>query len=113
MDNSKNIDKLKGILGFDPGAKPSLSGNLFKEVVEEITQERTKTAKAQAKELLVQAMALQEKWGKASAAFKTEEAKFEKELGTLLKKVNSQLEGTSATTEEAPGEGPETADKPA
>lgn len=86
-------NKLEGLLGFDPTKRETLTQELFKEVVQEISKERTDKAKAQAKEHLTKAIQLREGMVKARRDFDREDKKFEKELGKVMNQIQGVLTG--------------------
>jgi DNA replication protein DnaD len=88
-----NGERLQEMLGFDPVGKAGLTQDLFSEVVKEIQEERTKEAKAKAKEYLIKAMQLREQMEKAKRDFDTQYKKFEKELGKVLNQIQGILTG--------------------
>lgn len=90
---SKSAEKLEGLLGFDPTKRGTLTQELFKEVVQEISKERTDKAKAQAKEHLTKAIQLREGMVKAEKDFNKEKQKFEKELGKVMNQIQGILTG--------------------
>lgn len=97
-----NVGKLNELLGFNPAKRHPLgpkTGVLFQDTLKEIREEREKTAKAQAKDLLLKAMNIQEEWSKAEKQFNNQKAKFDKELGKLLNQINSMLNGSDPQPE--------------
>lgn len=64
-----NSDKLAEMLEFDAAKRPTLTQELFGEVVKEIKEERAKDAKVKAKEQLVKAMQLREQMAKTAKDF--------------------------------------------
>jgi hypothetical protein len=93
-DNKKtNSDKLQDMLDFDAAKRPTLTQELFGEVVKEIKEERAKDAKAKAKEQLVKAMQIREGMAKAAKDFNNQQQKMEKELGKVLNQIQGILSG--------------------
>jgi hypothetical protein len=93
-DNKQsNSDKLAAMLEFDAAKRPTLTGELFGEVVKEIKEERAKDAKAKAKEQLVKAMQIREGMAKAEKEFNGQKQKMEKELGKVLNQIQGILSG--------------------
>lgn len=88
-----NSDKLNSILEFDAAKRPTLTQELFGEVVKEIREERAKDAKAKAKEQLVKAMQIREGMAKAEKDFNNQKQKMEKELGKVLNQIQGILSG--------------------
>lgn len=88
-----NSDKLQELLEFDPAKRPTLTQELFSEVVKEIREERAKDAKTKAKEQLVKAMQVREQMVKAKKEFEGQYNKMEKELGKTLNQIQGILSG--------------------
>ena len=89
-------DRLVDLLGFDPAKKPTIgdkTSKLFQDTLKELTEEREKKAKEEAKTLMQKAMQLQEERAKARKQFQGADQKFEKELGKILNQINSMLTG--------------------
>ena len=91
--NTANADKLQSLLDFDAAKRPTLTQELFAEVVKEIQEERAKDAKVKAKEQLVKAMQLREQMAKAKKDFEGQHNKMEKELGKVLNQIQGILSG--------------------
>jgi len=117
---SKSAEKLEGLLGFDPAKRGTLE--LFKEVVQEISKERTDKAKAQdeaarwlnrqaAKEHLTKAISLREGMVKAEKDFNKEKQKFEKELGKVMNQIQGILPGKEPQEEGECKEGKESTEQ--
>jgi hypothetical protein len=81
------------MLKFDAAKRPTLTQELFGEVVKEIQEERAKDAKAKAKEQLVKAMQIREHMAKAEKDFSSQKQKMEKELGKILNQIQGILSG--------------------
>lgn len=95
-----NSSKLQDLLKFDAAKRHPLTNELFGEVVKEITEERVKASKVQAKEALTKAMDLRAQMHKAQKDFNNQQQKFEKELGKILSQVQSMLSGKEPEPEE-------------
>ena len=93
-------------LGFDP-LKAPITGDIFKEVMNELQEEKAKIAKTKAKELLTKAVELHDQMTKLSREFDQKKAKFEKELGKMVRQIQSYAKG------EEPREENEQSDKAA
>ncbi len=92
-EQKTNVEKLADMLEFDPAKRPTLTQDVFSEVLKEIKEERAKVAKTQGKELIVKAMALRESMAKAKKTFEAEYNKNEKELGKIINQIQSNLSG--------------------
>jgi len=92
-NKASNAEKLTTLLDFDPAKRPTLTQELFGEVVKEIKEERAKEAKTKAKEQLVKAMQLREQMAKADKDFNGQKQKMEKELGKVLNQIQGILSG--------------------
>lgn len=92
-NKGSNAEKLTTLLDFDPAKRPSLTQELFGEVVKEIKEERAKEAKVKAKEQLVKAMQIRESMAKAEKDFNGQKQKMEKELGKVLNQIQGILSG--------------------
>lgn len=97
---SNNADRLEALLGFDAAKPARLSSDLFKEVVDELQQAKREKARDAAREQLKTAMELREKMVKVRREFEAQEKKFDKELGSLISRIESGLSGRPAPTEE-------------
>jgi hypothetical protein len=95
-----NVEKLQELLQFDPAKRHPVSQQLLGDALKEITEEREKAAKAQAKEFLLRAVNLVQEWDKKRKEFQSMERKFEKELGKLMKQINALAAGQEAPDEE-------------
>lgn len=96
---SSNSERLEKLCGFNPVKKPNATEELFQEVVSGLRKEREEKAKASAKEQLIKAIELQEKMYKVKKEFDNQTAKFEKELGKLLSRLESGLNGKPVNEE--------------
>ena len=96
----EQIDKLTAVLGFDPAKKPSATGELMKEVLEEVGKERREQAKARAKELLTKAMNLREEFARADKTYNDAKGKFQKELGKMLRGIEALTKGEEPPAEQ-------------
>jgi Sec-independent protein translocase protein TatA len=99
---SSSIDRLKNVLGFDPAQGTGSSAGAFKDALAELQAERDAENKVKAKDLLKKAMELRTKMDKAKKEFASQESKFEKELGKLLKTIEAMASGQEAPAEEPP-----------
>jgi len=90
---SNSAERLEKLVGFDPVKKTPATRELFGEVVEEIRKERELKAKEAAREQLVKAFELREKMHKVKKECDAQCAKFDKELGKLLGRLESGLSG--------------------
>ena len=106
---SNSSERLESVLGFDPAKPQGVTGDLLKEVVGEIQKERLAKAKVAAKEQIVKAMELRERMYKSKKEFDNQFAKFEKELGKMMNKLESSLNGGRVETQE-PQEDQETSE---
>ena len=93
-DKSSNSERLEKLCGFDPTKKLNATGELLAEVAKELREERETKAKASAREQLKKAVELREKMHNARKEFEGQCAKFDKELGNLLGRLESGLRGT-------------------
>lgn len=91
-----NAEKLQKLLGFDPDKRNNITQDALSEAVKEINEERIKEVKVRAKELLVKAMQLREQKVKLDREYNQQSAKFDKELGKILKQIEGALSGKSA-----------------
>jgi hypothetical protein len=99
-DQKTNADKLTDMLKFDAAKRPTLTQDVFADVVKEITEERVKAVKSQAKDQLVKAMGIQEQMSKAKKEFESQHKKMEKELGKILNQIQSILSGKEPEEED-------------
>ena len=95
-----NAERLTDLLKFDPIKRHPITQEVFADVLKEITEERLKTVRVQAKETLQKAMELRQQMNKAEKDFKGQQQKFEKELGKLLNQVQSMLSGKEPEPEQ-------------
>lgn len=84
-------ERLAEIAGFDAAKGVVLSDELFKEVLQEVTEGRRQAAKDKASSLLKQALEIRENMVKAERAFQGNQQKFNKTLGKLLNRLEAQL----------------------
>jgi negative regulator of genetic competence, sporulation and motility len=108
-DKVSPTERLVGLAGDDVLKRPKVTEEIFKEVMSEIRKERSDKAKAKARELIVKALDLQEQMEKAEKEFRSQKAKFEKELGKILNQLENDLNQAAggqppAQEEEAPQE---------
>lgn len=99
-DKVSNAKRLADLCGFDPVKKPTASHELFAEVLGDIRKEREEKAKVAAREQLTKAIELSEKMDKVKREFEGQYAKFEKELGKMLNRLESSLSGKPVVEEE-------------
>ena len=97
---SDNAGRLEDLIGFDASKPSNLTNDLFQEVLSDIKKERFDTAKKAAREQLVKAVELREKMVKIEREFNGQKAKFEKELGKLLSRLESSLGGREPAPED-------------
>lgn len=90
----KNAQELTNVLQFDPTTEVVNSG-VMADALKEITEERNQRIKAKAKEQLLKAMELQDKMKKLKKQYDTEMAKFDKELGKIMRNIKGAMEGKS------------------
>lgn len=93
MSDNNSSERLEKLIGFDAAKSSNLTQDLFQEVLGDIKKERFEKAKVAAREQLVKAMELREKMAKAEKEFNSQKAKFNKELGKLLNRLESSLNG--------------------
>ena len=101
---SKHVEKLTELLGFDPVKRSTLTQDLFKEVVSDISKDRIDKAKAQAKDLLTKALQLRDQKDKCEKDFAKEMKKFDKELGKVMNQIQGLLSGKEPQEEGGEGE---------
>ncbi len=97
---NSHIAKLKDMLGFDPGKKDQITSEAFKEVVQEIQAERQKAIKEKAKTQLVRAMEMRDQKEKMDREYASASKKWDKEMGKVLKGIESMLTGKPVEDEE-------------
>ena len=97
MSETKNGERLVELLNFDPAKEPSVTKGVFEELVAEVAKERAERAKTKAKEILIKAMDLRTKSAANAREFAKQQAAFEKELGKLVKRLDSFVRGDSTT----------------
>jgi hypothetical protein len=88
-----NTQRLVELIQFDPAKPASLTQDLLSEVVKDLSDERLKAAKTQAREWIAKAIDLRTQMHKAQREFNSQMAKFEKELGKILNQVEGMLRG--------------------
>jgi hypothetical protein len=96
---ANSTERLKTLVGFDPAQRPKVTDDIFKEVMQDINEERAAIAKDKARTLLTQAFELREQMVKARSDFERQEKKFEKELGKILNRLESELRGSPPAEE--------------
>jgi alanyl-tRNA synthetase len=92
-DKPNNSERLEKLCGFDPTKKLNATGELLAEVAEELKKERETKAKDSAREQLRKAVELREKMHNVRKEFEGQTAKFDKELGNLLSRLEVGLRG--------------------
>lgn len=97
---SNNYERLDNLLDFDVTKKPSLTQELFGEIVKDLKDVRYETAKAAAREQITKAIELREKMYRVEKEFEAQKNKFNKELGKLLNSIESRLEGRESSAPE-------------
>ena len=102
------VSRLTALAGFDPAKQPTTTKEIFAEVVADIHKERAERAKVAAREQLLKAFELREKMSKVEREFLSQKAKFDKELGKMLNRLEASLQGRPPPTDEpeAGGEAP-------
>ena len=98
--SGNNRERLSSMVGFDPAKHPQVTDDVFKKVMKDIKEERAEKAAEKAKGLLEQAFALSGQMAKAASDFKRQEKKFDKELGKLINRLESELKGGPPPVEE-------------
>lgn len=93
-------ERFKRVLGFDPGKKQSLTGELFKELVNEAQEERLEKAKEAARGKLRKLMELREQVVVLEKKFNGERQKFDKQIHSLFNEIEGNLSGRPASVEE-------------
>lgn len=91
---SDKLEKLAGILGFDPQGDVAAVGAIS-EAVLEIANERKALAKLKAKELIAKAIDMSKKKAEIDKAYKQESIKWDKEMGKLMKEIEGLSNGGS------------------
>lgn len=95
-----NIDKLASLLGFDPTkASPGVS-DAMSAAMAEIAEENKKKAQGAAKALLTEAIQLSEQMAKADREYRNQKAKFDKNLGKLLRRIEGMASGKPVQEDE-------------
>lgn len=79
-----NLDKLRELVGEEDNSLAGFVGG----VVEEIRKEKENAKRAQVKQLIVTAMEIQEKMEKIDREYNSQKQKWNKELGTLINRIN-------------------------
>lgn len=99
-DKPNNAERLEKLCGFDPTKKLNATGDLLAEVVKELKEEREVKAKDSAREQLRKALELREKMDNVRKEFEGQTAKFDKELGKLLSRLEAGLRGGQPVVDE-------------
>ena len=100
MSDKNTAERLEKLVGFDAAKHPSVTREVFQEVLEDLQKERAEKAKVAATEQIRKALELREKMVKAEREFNKQKEKFDKELGKLLSRLENQLGGGSAEEED-------------
>lgn len=103
---ANSTERLTNLVGFDPAQHPKVTDEIFKEVMQDINEARAEKAKEKARGLLEQAFELRGQMAKARSEFERQEKKFEKELGKILNRLESELRGATLAPETQDGEEP-------
>jgi hypothetical protein len=90
---NNHISKLNDLLGFDAGKKDQITSDAFKEVVAEIQAERQKVIKEKAKAQLIRAIEMRDQKEKTDREYAAQSKKWDKEMGKLLRGIESMLTG--------------------
>lgn len=98
--SGENDKRLQSVLGFDPTKANDGVGSAFKEALAEIHEERKAVNKVRVKELLQKAIELKTKMAKARKEFESNSAKFDKELGNVLKTIERMSKGEDTQEEQ-------------
>lgn len=99
-DKKDTGERLEKLVGFDAAKHPSITNEVFKEVLADLHKERAEKAKAQATEQIRKALELREKMVKAEREFNKQKQKFDQELGKLLNRLEAQLNGSGGAEEQ-------------
>lgn len=94
-------ERFKRVLGFDPGKRQSLTGELFQELVNEAQEERLEKAKEAARGKLRKLMELREQVVALEKKFNGERQKFDKQIHSLFNEIEGNLSGRPAPTEDS------------
>ena len=86
------IDKLDDALGFNSGEK-SVGASVFKTALGKVQKKRDEANEGRAVELIEKAITCRDKFDDVRRQFKSQEKKFEKELGKLVKSIESMAKG--------------------
>lgn len=100
-----HIAKLTDLLGFDPSKRDQITSDAFKEVVKEIQEERQKNIKEKAKTQLIRAMEMRDQKEKSDREYSNASKKWDKEMGKVLKGIESMLTGKPLEEEKEEKEG--------
>lgn len=101
-----NFDKLNALLGFD-AAKHTPLGSVLQDALTEVNKERADQAKAQAKEIVLEAIGIAEDAKKAEQNFHSARRKFNKTLGKLLGRLQGKPQQQQDENEDDENEGTE------
>jgi hypothetical protein len=88
---SKVVKELETMLGFNPSKKAKISGSVFKEILQELTDEETEKAKIKARELMATARKLHKEMAEAERNHQKLLKKWEKELGGILSQIKNDI----------------------
>ncbi len=103
-NKSNNYERLEKLCGFDPTKKLNATGKLLEEVAKELREEREAKAKESARDQLRKAVELREKMHNVRREFEGQTAKFDKELGQLLSRLEVGLRGGAPVEDEPTSE---------
>jgi hypothetical protein len=98
-DTKAGVQRLEDLLGHNP-SKELTGGDILQEAMKEIKEERAKEAKVKAKDMLSKAIELHRSITKADQEWRSKIAKFNKELGKVLNKLESFGQGQPVVEEQ-------------
>jgi len=101
-DKPDNFDKLNDLLGFDASKRTPL-GSVLQDALTEVNEERQEQAKAQAKEIVLEAIGVAEEAKKAEQNFLSAKKKFNKTLGKLMGRLQGKPQQQDEKDEEDEG----------
>lgn len=99
-ETSSPIEKLNGILGFDPAANKVEKG-IFEEALAEVREQDAQKHKAKAKELIEKGISCLRKWHELDRQFTSEKKKSNKDLNKIISQIEIMAGGGTASTESA------------
>lgn len=91
--NTKALNELLGPIAAQAGVLQS--------AIAEVAKEDAEARKTKAKELIRQAIGFGQQMDRAKRDFNAQVAKFDKELGKVLRQINAMADGKEPTEEEA------------